>query len=99
GLIGARELGLMKPGAYLVNLGRGAVVDEIALAEAIDKGRIAGAALDVFSTEPLPECHPLLHTSHPERLRFTPHIAWASHESLDRLVRMMTDNIRETMCV
>ena len=99
GLIGARELGLMKPDAYLVNLGRGAVVDEVALAEAIDDCRIAGAALDVFSTEPLPEDHPLLHTSHPERLRFTPHIAWASHESLDRLVRMMADNIREVMGV
>ena len=97
GLIGAHELALMKPSACLVNLGRGAVVDEIALAEAIDKGRIAGAALDVFSTEPLPEDHPLLHTSHPELLRFTPHIAWASHESLDRLVARMVDNIREVM--
>ncbi|MCR4864049.1 MAG: hydroxyacid dehydrogenase [Bacteroidales bacterium] len=94
-LIGARELALMKPGAYLVNLGRGAVVDEAALAEAIDKCRIAGAALDVFSTEPIPEEHPLLHTSHPERLRFTPHIAWASYESLDRLVQKMVENIRE----
>lgn len=99
GLVGAHELSLMKPSAYLVNLGRGAVVDEAALADAVDKGRIAGAALDVFSTEPLPEDHPLLHTSHPERLRFTPHMAWASHESLDRLVRMMADNIREVMGV
>ena len=99
GLVGAHELSLMKPSAYLVNLGRGAVVDEAALADAVDNGRIAGAALDVFSTEPLPEDHPLLHTSHPERLRFTPHIAWASHESLDRLVRRMADNIREVMGV
>ena len=99
GLISARELALMKPEAYLVNMGRGAVVDETALAEAIDKGRIAGAALDVFSTEPLPEDHPLLHTSHQERLRFTPHIAWASYESLDRLVQKMADNIREVMGV
>ena len=97
GLIGARELALMKPEAYLVNLGRGAVVDEVALAEAVDKGLIAGAALDVFSTEPLPEDHPLLHTSHPERLRFTPHIAWASQESLDRLVQRMADNIRDVL--
>ena len=95
GLIGARELALMKPSAYLVNLGRGAVVDEVALAKAIDQEAIAGAALDVFSTEPLPESHPLLHTSHPERLRFTPHIAWASHESLERLVARMVENIRE----
>ncbi len=95
GLIGARELALMKPSAYLVNLGRGAVVDETALAAAVDRGRIAGAALDVFSSEPLPEDHPLLHTSHPERLRFTPHIAWASYESLDRLVEIMVKNIKE----
>ena len=97
GLIGARELAMMKSTACLVNLGRGAVVDEAALAEAIDRGTIAGAALDVFSTEPLPEDHPLLHTSHPERLRFTPHIAWASHESLDRLVARIVENIREVM--
>lgn len=99
GLIGARELALMKPSACLVNLGRGAVVDEVALAAAIDQGQFAGAALDVFSTEPLPEDHPLLHTSHPERLRFTPHIAWASHESLDRLVQIMVENIREVMAL
>ena len=99
GLISAHEISLMKPTAYLVNLGRGAVVDEIALAEAIDKGRIAGAALDVFSKEPIPEDHPLLHTSHPERLRFTPHIAWASHESLERLVARMVDNIKEVMAL
>ena len=97
GLIGARELALMKPSAYLVNLGRGAVVDEVALAAAVDAGQIAGAALDVYSTEPLPEDHPLLHTSHPDRLRFTPHIAWASHESLARLVARMAENIREVM--
>ena len=93
GLVGARELSHMNPGACLVNMARGAVVDEVALAAAIDAGRIAGAALDVFSTEPIPEDHPLLHTSHPERLRFTPHIAWASHESLDRLVSRMAENI------
>ena len=97
GLIGTRELALLKPSAILVNMGRGAVVDEAALAALIDSGRIAGAALDVFSTEPLPESHPLLHTSHPERLRFTPHIAWASYESLDRLVQRMVENIREVM--
>ena len=97
GLIGARELALLKPSAILVNMGRGAVVDEAALAACIDSGRLAGAALDVFSTEPLPESHPLLHTSHPERLRFTPHIAWASYESLDRLVQRMVENIREVM--
>ena len=96
GLIGAEEIGKMKRSAIIVNLGRGGIVKEDALAEAIDAGRIAGAALDVYEQEPLPEDSPLLHTSHPERLRFTPHIAWASNESLDRLVRRIAENIINT---
>lgn len=95
GLVGARELALMKPGAIIINLGRGGIVDESALADAIDRAAIAGAGLDVYSKEPLPEDSPLLHTSHPERLNFTPHLAWASNESLERLVLRMVDNIRE----
>lgn len=96
GLIGKAEFAQMKRSAILVNLGRGGIADENALAEAIEKGIIAGAALDVYSEEPLPEDSPLLHTSHPERLRFTPHIGWASHESLDRLVLRITENIINT---
>lgn len=95
GLVGERELSLMKPGAIIVNLGRGGIIDEAALASVIDRGLIAGAGLDVYENEPLPENNPLLHTSHPERLSFTPHLAWASVESLDRLVLRMADNIRE----
>ncbi len=60
GMIGARELGLMKPTAYLINTARGAVVDETALVEALRQGKIAGAGLDVFATEPIPDDHPLL---------------------------------------
>jgi phosphoglycerate dehydrogenase-like enzyme len=60
GMIGARELGLMKPTAYLINTARGAVVDEAALVEALRQRKIAGAGLDVFSTEPIPGNHPLL---------------------------------------
>jgi phosphoglycerate dehydrogenase-like enzyme len=61
GLIGAEELALMKPSAYLVNIARGAVVDEAALVEALRERRIAGAALDVFAEEPVPPDNPLLH--------------------------------------
>jgi phosphoglycerate dehydrogenase-like enzyme len=60
GLIGARELGLMKPGAYLINVARGPVVDEKALYQALAAGRIAGAGLDVFEQEPTPADNPIL---------------------------------------
>ena len=95
GLIGAKELALMKPQAILVNMGRGGIVDEAALAKVIDEGRMCGAALDVFAREPVPADSPLLHTRHPERLRFSPHVAWASCEARARLVDAMAENIRK----
>lgn len=97
GLIGAQELRKMKPTAFLLNLGRGGIVDEAALAEAVDAGVIAGAALDVYVKEPLPADNPLLHVRHPERFRFTPHTAWASREALVRLVNQVAGNIRGTV--
>ena len=97
GLIGAQELRRMKPTAFLLNLGRGGIVDEAALAEAVDAGVIAGAALDVYVKEPLPADSPLLHVRHPERFRFTPHTAWASREALVRLVHQVAENIRGTV--
>lgn len=93
GLIGAAELSLMKPTSILVNMGRGGIVDEKALAEAVDAGSIAGAALDVFVSEPLPQDSPLLHVSHPERFSFSPHIAWASEEARQRLTDLIAENI------
>ena len=93
GLIGAAELAQMKPDAMLVNMGRGGIVDEAALADAIDRAVIGGAATDVYVTEPLPGDNPLLHTRHPERLRFTPHIGWASVEARGRLVAAIAENI------
>ena len=92
-LIGRNELAMMKPSAYLLNAGRGASIVEADLAEAVDNGVIAGAGVDVFVQEPLPEDHPYLNMKHPERMRFSPHIAWASVEARERLVSMMADNI------
>lgn len=93
GLIGAEQLSLMKSTAILVNMGRGGIVDENALADAISNEKIAGAALDVFVKEPLPADNPLLKVSHPERLRLAPHAAWASVQARERLVKQIADNI------
>ena len=93
GLLKAEQLRLMKPTAFLINMGRGGIVDEADLAAAVDAGVIAGAALDVFTAEPLPENHPFLQVRHPERFRFTPHTAWASVEARERLVAIIAENI------
>jgi glycerate dehydrogenase len=92
-LIGKEQLSLMKPSAYLVNVGRGAIVVEDDLAAAVDNGVIAGAGVDVFVTEPLPEDHCYLKMKHPERMRFAPHVAWASIEARTRLVGIMAANV------
>ncbi len=94
GLVGERELRLMKPTGIIVNMGRGGIVDEAALARVVDEDVIGGAALDVFVHEPVEEDNPLLHTSHPEKLRFTPHTAWASVEARARLAHEIAMNIR-----
>jgi phosphoglycerate dehydrogenase-like enzyme len=78
GLIGARELGLMKRSAFLVNTSRGPIVDEVALAAALSKGTIAGAGVDVYNTEPIPRDHPLL--SAPNTV-LTPHLGYVTRES------------------
>ena len=93
GLVGESELRMMKPKAIIVNMGRGGIVVEDALAKVIDEGVIGGAGLDVYSVEPIPADHPLLHTSHPERLSLTPHVAWASVEARERLIQSIADNI------
>ncbi len=71
-LLDARRLALLKPGAYVVNTSRGAVIDEVALIELLQSGRLAGAALDVFETEPLPETSPLLAL---DTVTLSPHLA------------------------
>ena len=94
GLVGYEQLRKMKPTAYLVNTGRGGIAVEEDLARALDEGLIAGAALDVYVKEPLPAESPLMHLVHPERLLFTPHIAWYSREARARLAHEMAENIK-----
>ena len=92
-LLGAQEFAIMKPTAYVVNMGRGAIIVEADLAAAVDIGTIAGAGIDVFVHEPIPASHPYLKMKHPERMRLAPHVAWASVEARNRLVSMMADNV------
>lgn len=92
GLIGARELAAMRPGAILVNTARGGIVDEQALSEALREGTIAGAGVDVLSEEPPQGGNPLLAEDIPN-LILTPHSAWGSFESRLRVVRQVAENI------
>lgn len=90
GLIGARELSLMKPGAILVNIARGPVVDETALAEALQAGRLGGAGLDVFNQEPVAANSPLLRLAN---VVPTPHIGSATHETREAMAACAVDNL------
>lgn len=93
GLVGERELRLMKPSAMIINVARGGIIDEAALAEALNQGWIAAAALDVFSVEPLRES-PLYDVKDRYRLLASPHNAWSAAEAIDRLIECVTENIR-----
>lgn len=95
GMIGTAELAAMKRSAILINVARGGIVDEGALAAALDAGTIAGAALDVFTKEPPAADNPLLHLSDPDLLLASPHNAWSPAEAIDVLVGCVERNIRE----
>ena len=95
GLIGAEQLSMMKHDAYLINMARGPVVDGRALAEALNAGRIAGAAVDVFEVEPpLDQGHPLLHA---KNCMVTPHVAFASQESMKKRAQIVFDSLQKWM--
>ena len=83
----------MKYTALLLNTGRGGIINETDLAEALNDGWIAGAGLDVYQTEPLPADSPLLTVKDPEKLSLTPHTAWASAEARARLIAGIAENI------
>ena len=91
GLIGERELSLMKPDAVLINTARGPVVDSRALAAALKEGRLAGAAVDVYETEPpIAQDHPLLTAPN---VTATPHVAFATKEALYQRAAIVFDNV------
>jgi glycerate dehydrogenase len=94
GLIGARELSLMKSDALLINTARGALVDGAALAAALRAGRLAGAGIDVLPQEPPVNGDPLIDGSIPNLL-VTPHIAWAAREARQRCIDEMAANIQD----
>lgn len=96
-LISGDQFSLMKPNAILINVGRGGIVDEAALAKAIDANKIAGAGVDVFVNEPINKDNPLLTVKHPEKLVMTPHNAWASIEARTKLIEIIYQNIKETI--
>ncbi|SDS10203.1 glycerate dehydrogenase [Pseudomonas asplenii] len=91
--IGAAELALLKPGAFVVNTARGGLIDEQALADALRGGHLGGAATDVLSVEPPSNGNPLLAGDIP-RLIITPHNAWGSREARQRIVGQLAENAR-----
>lgn len=95
GLFNDQNIAKMKPTAYLINVGRGGIIDENALAEALIHKNLAGAALDVFEQEPIFEQNPLLKIKDTSLLLMTPHVAWATVEARQRLFVEVCKNIQE----
>ncbi|QKF92997.1 D-2-hydroxyacid dehydrogenase [Campylobacter sp. CCUG 57310] len=93
-LISSKELNLMKEGAVLMNFGRGGIVDESALAKAIDERNLK-ACIDVLESEPMRQNHPLLSIKNKENLIITPHVAWASKEAREKLINLIVKNIED----
>jgi len=95
-LLNYEKLQHLKEGAVVLNLGRGGIIDEKAVAEIVDERELY-FGLDVFEKEPLPEDSPLLAVKNPERLYLTPHIAWTSVEAREKLIASVCKNIQESM--
>ena len=93
GLIGSRELGKMKKSSFILNLGRGGIIDEQALYDALVEEKIAGAGLDVLSTEPITADNPLYKIKDSSRLIITPHMGWGPREARQRCIDEVYKNI------
>jgi phosphoglycerate dehydrogenase-like enzyme len=89
GIVGREQLASMKPTSYLINIARGPIVQEDALVEALQQGRIRGAGLDVFDEEPLPTDHPLLSL---DNVVLTPHIGWVTETGFARMADGVIEN-------
>lgn len=94
-LIGQKELAMCKPTAILINVARGGIVEELALAKAIENEQLGGVGIDVYSVEPILPENPLLHLKNKEKLLLTPHIAWGSYEARQKLMDITCRNIEE----
>ena len=95
GIIGKNELSLMKKSAILVNVARGAVTDEDAVAKAIEEREIAGFGCDVYSVEPMQKDNPIMRILNYDNVVLTPHLAWGAIEARERCRDEMIDNIKE----
>ena len=93
GLIGEAELAMMKDGVILVNMARGAVTDEAAVAAAVEAGKIGALGCDVYSTEPFPESHPYYAIRDRENVLLTPHMSWGAYEARARCLSEMILNM------
>jgi glycerate dehydrogenase len=96
-LIGRQELATMKPTSIVINTGRGGLVDEEALVDALKEGVIRGAGVDVFTDEPADESNSLIANMHLPNLLLTPHVAWGSDSSIQSLANILMDNIAAFM--
>ena len=94
-LIDAGQLALMKPDAIVVNTGRGGVVNEAALIQALQQGRLGGVALDVVEVEPLHPSNPLFELIDRDDFLLNPHIAWSSEDAMQQLMDSAVDNIND----
>ncbi len=93
-LIDSRRIAMMKKDAILVNMARGAVIDEAAVAYAIERGELGGFGCDVYSAEPFPQDHPYNRILHYDNVILTPHMAWGAYEARVRCVNEVCENIR-----